>query len=122
MIPFEHIKETEDRSWSLKLVQEISEGKLEDIDQIVCALSWLDDHRAVTPLTELVEDEHRPVAIRDAASRAVATCNTLDTAQKRASWWASGDNVLMRHAVRMAERTEADLLETILRERATHST
>jgi len=52
--------------------------------------------------------------LRTAASDALYGCTTSDTPEQRIEWWQSGDKILMRHAVRMAEREETELIERML--------
>ncbi|WP_067570185.1 HEAT repeat domain-containing protein [Nocardia acidivorans] len=74
------------------------------------ALAWLEDYRTLAPLTALVLDARRPVAVRTAASNVVAGYDDTTTPEIRRTWWGSGDPVTRRHALRLMERTEADIV------------
>jgi HEAT repeat protein len=109
-IPHEQIRQTEDRSWTMRLLDEIAHGHLEDFDNLIETLSQLDDYRAEPRLRELLLSKHTPGAVRQAASDVLFRVTAFDTAEERARWWQSGDEVLMRHSIRMAERSEKDLI------------
>ena len=58
-IPFKAIKDTHDRSWSLRLVGELARGIEGDRDKIIQALSQLNDRRTEKPLLALVLDPQK---------------------------------------------------------------
>lgn len=113
MIPFEEIRDTKDRSWSLRLVDEIAGERLDDLDEILETLSELRDYRVEVPLTSLMLDTSRSSIVREAASDALSCTATTESDEQRREWWHSDDLLLKRHAVRNALRADADLIESI---------
>lgn len=121
IIPFAEVCQTQDRSWSFRLIAELKnlaelkEGQLNQayLDKLSTTLASLDDPRIVQPLTEILLDQILPDSVRLAASDTLWNSTTYETADERAQWWSSGDETLMRHAVRMAEREEEDLIVSI---------
>jgi hypothetical protein len=114
MIPFDDIRRLQDRSWSIPLVEMIERGEVEDADEICQTIGVLEDPRLPARLLHLLEDFERPSEVRETAAEALKVCANVDTADQRQQWWQSGDFLLMRHAVRVAERTESGLLLQIL--------
>ncbi len=115
-IPFEEISQSEDRSWSFRLLQTLKEGRdlSEDyLDKLSKTLAALDDPRLLQPLTEMVLDRTLPDVVRRAASDALCDCTTLETTEERRQWWKNGDEIIQRHAVIMAEREEEDLIVSL---------
>jgi hypothetical protein len=113
-VPHENIRDTEDRSWSLKLVDEIIAGSEDsDFTEVLHTLVVLDDPRTIPPLTSLMENTANNSHVRSVASDVLNRCTTWETSQERKGWWSSGDEILMRHAVRVAERSETNLVEEI---------
>lgn len=112
--PHEEIRQNEDRSWSLKLLNTIVASKPDDdLKEIARTLEILDDQRVMRELTQLIENQSIEERIRILASDILYECATDDTAEQRARWWSSGDKLLMRHAVRMAEEPESKLIEKL---------
>lgn len=114
MIPFEDIRRLKDRSWSIPLAELVERGQIEDKDEICQTIAALEDPRIPTRLLRVLEDINHPAAAREVAADALNECANVDTAEQRRAWWQSGDFLLMRHAIRMAERTETDLLMSVL--------
>jgi hypothetical protein len=114
--PFEEICESEDRSWSTQLVEEIATGNLEELEEIVETLSALDDPRVVPILSSHLINLDKSDAVRQAASDALSGCTTWESAADRSAWWSSGYPILMRHAIRMAEREEKELVLLVARD------
>ena len=119
-IPFEEISQSQDRAWSFRLLQTLKEGAdlSEDcLDKLSRTLAALDDPRLLQPLTEMVLDRTLPDVIRRAASDALCDCTsfdtTVETAREREQWWKNGDEIIQRHAVKMAEREEEDLIVSL---------
>ncbi|MEH3052537.1 MAG: HEAT repeat domain-containing protein [Patulibacter minatonensis] len=111
-IPHERIRDEQDRSWTMRLLDVAldpdadHEARLEALE----TLSELDDPRALAPLTELMEDIAVADELRDAAADGVS----IDTTPaQRAAWWASGDDVLMAHAISLMERGEGELVAEV---------
>lgn len=114
-IPYREIRETENRSWSFKLLTHLTESTTDDdTDQAVETLTILDDHRLMPVLTRIMEDRGAEVHLRSLASEILAGSTTWETPHERRHWWASGDDILMRHVVISAERSETDLIERIV--------
>ncbi|MFB8002635.1 hypothetical protein [Nocardia sp. NPDC056000] len=74
------------------------------------ALAALEDYRAIEPLTAMVLDTQVPEPIRTRASDVVVAYEDVSTPALRRTWWGSGDPIVMRHALGLMGRTEADLL------------
>jgi hypothetical protein len=118
-LPIDYIELQKDgrRSCSLALVNRLKD----DIDdsELKSILDWMeqhDDFRVEKPLLKILEDASFADAIRDRASLTLCEITTFDTPIDRATWWVSGDRVLMTHALRMAETglpEEALLVEAI---------
>lgn len=113
MIPFEQIRETEDRSWSFRLLEIIESGQLDELDEILDTISDLDDYRLEKRLTELMLNSQQPLAVREAASDALSLIPTTESDEARRMWWYSGDPVLERHAIQNALRVDADIIEDV---------
>lgn len=113
MIPFEHIKTTEDRSWTLRLIQLLIDGDCPDYEKVVETLIELADDRTAPILTPIIFDTSILEKVRDAASRVVSEGFTNWDAVARKRWWQSGDAVLQRHAIRCAEAKDAEFIYTI---------
>ncbi len=116
MIPFDDIRRSQNRSWSLPLVEMLERGEVEDAHEICRTIGALEDPRLPTRLLQILEDVERPFVVRELAANALNESVNIDTAEQRQRWWQSGDQLLMRHAVRMAESTENDLLLNILKD------
>ncbi len=111
MIPHEEIREKEDRSWTLKLLDLITNsGPEDDLADISETLKALDDPRAVRLMLRIVQDTSQRYQVRRAASEALTSmCIACDEGVRR-GWWDSGDWLLQRLAVEEARTSEADLL------------
>ena len=112
-IPFDEIKNTGDRSWSLRLVAELAQGVEGDRNKIIEALSELSDRRTEQPLLALVLDSQKSDGIRKAASDALLKIGSYETGEVRSQWWASNDPIIARHALLMSEPTDARRVTTI---------
>jgi hypothetical protein len=106
-IPFKEIKDTDDRSWSLRLVEELARGAEGDREKIIQTLSVLDDRRTEKPLLALVLDSRISEAVRMAASDSLFKMCTHETKEERARWWASSDPVVVRYALLKSEPAES---------------
>ncbi|MFE3192668.1 HEAT repeat domain-containing protein [Nocardia sp. NPDC059240] len=78
----------------------------EDFD----ALAGSEDYRSIAPLTAMVLDATLPESVRIRASEVVTGFDDTTTAEQRRTWWASADLVVMRHALGLMDRTEADIV------------
>ncbi len=83
-IPYEEIKDVGDRSWSLRLVEELARGKEEDRSKIMEALSLLGDRRTEQPLLAIVLDSNKSDAVRKAASDVLFKIGSYETKEERA--------------------------------------
>lgn len=111
------IRLSEDRSWTLPLLQMFLKSSAEDnVEEIVKTLTVLDDYRILAPLTKVMEDLGAPEYLRAGASEILSGCTTSENATTRRIWWNSQDPILMRHAVLVAERTETDIIEEIVKD------
>ncbi len=111
---YEQIRESEDRSWSLKLIDKFKSCNDEsELNEIARTLQALDDYRAEKPIQEILEDCNNSPFLRSLASDILSACVTSDTESLRKCWWESGDEILMRHAIRVSTRREKELLSKI---------
>lgn len=76
-------------------------------------LGYLEDYRSIGPLTEMVENADLSTDLREEASVVLSGCDLTSTERQRRSWWSSGDAPLMKHALRLMERPEADVLTSV---------
>jgi len=114
-IPHEQICETEDRSWTLALVEEVRSASASEAerDEAVGTLTCLEDYRSIGPLTAMLEDDDLPASIREAASQVLVGLDDSTTGGRRRRWWESGDPVRMEHALRLMKRSEADIIVAV---------
>lgn len=115
LIPHEQICDTEDRSWTLALVDELRSASASDAerDEAVGTLACLEDYRSLSPLTAMLEDRDLPESVRGAASQVLLGFDDSTTGERRRSWWEGGDSVEMEHALRLMERSEADVIVAV---------
>ncbi|MEC3916192.1 HEAT repeat domain-containing protein [Nocardia sp. CDC160] len=73
-------------------------------------LERTEDYRAIPRLTAMVFDTELPESVRKRASDVLAGIDGTVTAEQCRTWWASGDPVVMRHALRLMHRSEADIV------------
>ncbi|MFN8550278.1 MAG: HEAT repeat domain-containing protein [Candidatus Obscuribacterales bacterium] len=116
MFPHEHIQTTEDRSWTLRLVEAISTAETKNLEAIKTSLIALSDPRSFEPLTAMVLDTHNLPAVREATIEILLSQVTNESQYERTKWWHTGDEILKHYAAAKFERTEIDLIETILTE------
>jgi HEAT repeat protein len=116
-LDFDHgrIREHEDRRWTLALLDQLGAARAPEAEREEAArsLSHLEDYRSIAPLTAMVEDMRLPEPVREAASRALWGFDDTTTGGRRRHWWQSGDRVLMAHALRLMERSEADIVAAV---------
>jgi HEAT repeat protein len=114
-IDHDAVRESEDRSWTFALLDAVRSPVTADEDRAKAfrTLAFLEDHRSIEPLTEVVEDRGLPEAVRDRASEVLTGFDDRTTSALRRRWWASGDGPVMRHALRLMERSEADIVTTV---------
>lgn len=111
----ERIRETEDRSWTFALldIARSPSAPQTERDEAFRTLAHLEDHRAVGPLTAIVENHRLPEPVRDAASKALVGFHDTTSPDRRRAWWESGDPVTMAHALRLMTRSEADVISSV---------
>lgn len=116
-IPHEQVCEAEDRSWTLALLDVVGSASASasdaERDEAVGTLCCLEDHRSIGPLTAMLEDAELPASIREAAAQVLVGFDLSTTGQRRRRWWESGDPVKMEHALRLMERSEADIIVAV---------
>ncbi|GAB2509759.1 HEAT repeat domain-containing protein [Nocardia heshunensis] len=78
----------------------------EDFDELARA----EDYRSIPRLTAMVLDATLPESVRLRASEVLTGFDDTTTGEQRRTWWASGDLVVMRHALGLMDRTEADIV------------
>ncbi|HEY9773152.1 MAG TPA: HEAT repeat domain-containing protein [Planktothrix sp.] len=116
MFPHEHIQETEDRSWTFRLIDALASCESGDFAEIKKSLIHLSDPRSIEPLTSLLLNRDNPAAIRQAAGDVLCSQITPESSEERLQWWHAGDPILKHYAVLSFERTELDLIEKLLAE------
>ncbi|MBS2001002.1 MAG: hypothetical protein JST44_05810, partial [Cyanobacteria bacterium SZAS LIN-5] len=116
MFPHEHIQTAEDRSWTLRLVEAISTAETENLDAIKTSLIALSDPRSFAPLTAMALDTNNLPAVRQAAIDVLLSQVTTEAPEERKKWWQTGDEIIKHYAAAKFERTEIDIIETILAE------
>ncbi len=114
-IPHELICDTEDRSWTLALVDELRSASASDAerDEAVGTLTCLEDYRSIGPLTAMLEDRDLPESVREAASQVLLGFDDSTAGERRRRWWGSGDPVKMELALRLMGRSEADVIVAV---------
>lgn len=108
-IDYEELYRDRDRSWSLRIVDRLKEGiDKKELKAILNFVDTYDDFRMEAPVTQILEDSSLSEAVRDHASQVLCHLSSTETATQRREWWLSDDPSLMRHAIRVAERSEPD--------------
>ncbi|MDQ8045476.1 MAG: hypothetical protein AAGC46_12165 [Solirubrobacteraceae bacterium] len=108
----DEVRDAEDRSWTFVLLDVVADPSTDDDerDEAFETLAHLEDHRAIGPLSAMLQDVTLPVAWRNGASDALRSTDDTGTSEQRCRWWATGDPPLMRHALLSMWPTEADIL------------
>lgn len=114
-VTHQQIREVEDRSWTFALVDVVrsSSASAAEQDEALGTLAHLEDYRSIGPLTAMLEEHDLPDSIREAASRVLLGFDDSTTGERRRGWWESGDPVKMAHALRLMERSEADVIVAV---------
>ncbi|MEC3952664.1 HEAT repeat domain-containing protein [Nocardia sp. CDC153] len=73
-------------------------------------LARREDYREIPRLTAMVFDTGLPEPVRRRASDVVAGFDGTVTGEQCRTWWASGDPIIKRHALRFMHRSEADIV------------
>ena len=110
-IPHHAIRDAEDRSWTVRLVAAVGDPVTAPDERraAVQTLGALEDFRAIPCLTSVLENTTLDEPTRRAASEALANSDDSTTTAARRDWWASGDGVLMRHALVASGNTDRRL-------------
>lgn len=108
-VDYEELYRDRDRSWSLRIVDRLKEGiDKKELKAILNFVDTYDDHRMEAPVTRILEDSSLSESVRDHASQVLCHLSSTETATQRREWWLSDDHSLMRHAIRVAQRSEPD--------------
>ncbi|MEP7124861.1 MAG: hypothetical protein ABJE95_28290 [Byssovorax sp.] len=115
-IPHLILRDREDRSWTVRLLDRLASPELSDAERDACAgsLTCLEDPRASAPLLALLEDRGRADGVREAAGAVLRGTGNPPPGPALRAWWRGDDVVLRRHALLSMGRAEADLLEPVL--------
>jgi HEAT repeat protein len=115
--PEEHqrIRDLEDRSWTFRLLEEVRAESTNpgERSEAFRTLGYLEDYRSIEPLTEMVENADLSTDLREEASVVLSGFDLTSSEQTRRLWWSSGDAPLMKHALRLMERSEADVVTSV---------
>jgi HEAT repeat protein len=111
----EQVRDTGNRSWTFALLDEVRSASASESErgEAFRTLAYLEDYRSVGPLTAMVEDNRLPGSVREAASKVLRDIDDTTTPERRRAWWDSGDQVMMTHALRVMERSEADIVAVV---------
>ena len=114
-IPHHAIRDAEDRSWTVRLVAAVGDPVTAPDERraAVQTLGALEDFRAIPCLTSVLENTTLDEPTRRAASEALANSDDSTTTAARRDWWASGDGVLMRHALVASGNTDRELVRSV---------
>ncbi len=110
-----HARETQDRSHTFTLLDEIRSASSTAVARDVAfhTLAFLEDYRSIGPLTAMVDDDQLSDSVREAASEVLQELDDSTTTERRRGWWDSGDPVTMAHALRLMTRSEADIVAVV---------
>lgn len=61
-------------------------------------------------------DANLAAKVRETASLTLCSYCTDETAEERAKWWHDGDETIKRHAIRVAEKEEAELVVALAKD------
>lgn len=111
----QRIRDLEDRSWTFRLLEEVRAESTDpdERSEALRTLGYLEDYRSIEPLTEMVESAVLSTDLREGASVVLSGCDLTSTEHQRRHWWSDGDAPLMKHALRLMERSEADVLTSV---------
>lgn len=112
-IPHEAIRRSGDRAWTLRLVAALPAATDEARHEIARTLAWLEDPRAVGPLSAWLVDRSAPTALRECASDLLTGEYDPPVGDQLRAWWASDDPVLRRHALGCMGPNEADVVLSV---------
>jgi hypothetical protein len=105
-----------DRSVSPQLMQQLGDPNLSetDRDEVEHTLAVIDDPRCLVVLHAMVDGEQTNGVVRKSALEVLARMTSHPTGDDLRRWWSSGDLDLMGAALPLMERTEADLVQSVL--------
>ena len=114
-VEHEQVRNAENRSWTFALLDGARTPSTSDAERADAfrTLAFLEDHRSIEPLIAIVEDQEMPPPVRAAASEVLSGFDDCTTGEQRRGWWESGDPIQMAHALRLMERSEADIVATV---------
>lgn len=114
-IDHERVRDRQDRSWTLPLLQAVQSAALSDeqLDEAFRTLAYLGDYRSLSPLTAMVEDTALPARVRQLASRTLCDIDDITAGAQCRRWWAEGDEILQEHALGLMQRPEADIVAAV---------
>ncbi len=112
----ESIREQGDRSYSLRLLAALQDPSLEadDAHHVVRTLIELDDPRCLLTLRVIAEDTAADAGVRERALEVLGQSLAHPVGDDLREWWKSGDPALMGAALPLMDRSEADILVTVL--------
>ncbi|WP_194818694.1 HEAT repeat domain-containing protein [Nocardia sp. XZ_19_385] len=104
-----------DRRRTFPLLQRVTDAHTSEVerDKAFDELGRLDDYRSIEPLTAMMLDTTLPEEVRRRAAEVVADVDDTSTGEIRRAWWATGDPLVMRRALRSMRRSEADIVVPI---------
>jgi HEAT repeat protein len=116
-LDFEHeqVRTTEDRSRTSALLDAVCSTSTSDVERADAfqTLAFLEDYRSIEPLTAIVENQKLRPSVRQGASDVLAGFDDRTSGDRRRGWWGSGDPIRMAHALRLMERSEADIVAAV---------
>jgi HEAT repeat protein len=114
-VPHDRVRDRGDRTWTSTLLDIVRDPATTDgdRDEAFTTLGWVEDYRAVDPLSRMVEDGSLPATIRERAGEVLCGFGHDTTSAQRRRWWNSGDGVLMSHALALMDRQDADIVAEV---------
>ncbi|HTN25604.1 MAG TPA: hypothetical protein VL120_16570 [Solirubrobacteraceae bacterium] len=114
-VEHELVRNAEDRGRTFALLDAVRVPSTSEAEraEALRTLAFLEDHRSIEPLTAIVENQEMAAPVRAAASEVLSGFDDRTTGEDRRGWWASSDPILMAHALRLMERSEADIVAAV---------
>ncbi len=114
MSAFDHqrIRDEQDRSFTTALIEAVRDLDPNETEwaEALASVRWLADYRSVSPLRRFVQDQGRPIAARNEIGLTLSSFDLTTTSSERVAWWKSGDEVMRALAMRLMERSEAEIV------------